>query len=91
MSEKRIKRKVKLKINLKKIFNLILTLICITGIIYSGFHIIEWYRNTQANKKIKNKMEEHIIYRVDDDGNEEINIDFKKLKEQNDTKPFDGC
>lgn len=83
MSEERIKRKIKLKINIKKILNLILTLVCIVGIIYSGFHIIEWYRNTQANKKIKNKMEEHIIYSMDDDGNEKINIDFKKLKEQN--------
>ena len=83
MSEKRVKRKIKLKINVKKIVNLILTLICIVGIIYSGYHIFEWYKNTQENKKIKNNIEKNIKHKVDDNGKEEINIDFKALKEQN--------
>ena len=83
MTEKRVKSKSKIKKSIKKLFNFILTIICIIGIIYSGFHIFEWYKNINENKKVKKKMMENILFIVDDDGNEQVNIDFDKLKQQN--------
>ena len=59
-----------------------LTLICICGIVYSGYHIIQWYMNTNQNKKIKKEISKSIeIVKVKDE--EEINIDFESLKQQN--------
>jgi len=71
-----------MKDKIKRIINMFLTLICICGIVYSGYHIIQWYMNTNQNKKIKKEISKSIeIVKVKDE--EEINIDFESLKQQN--------
>lgn len=76
--------KLRLKNSVKKIINLILTIICIIGIIYSGYHIIEWYKNINENKKINNEISKNIEVVKDKESQEEkIKIDFENLKQQN--------
>lgn len=71
-----------MKDKIKRIISMFLTLICICGIVYSGYHIIQWYMNTNQNKKIKKEISKSIeIVKVKDE--EEINIDFESLKQQN--------
>ena len=75
---------MKLKKSVKKVINLIITIMCIIGIIYSGYHIIEWYKNTSENKKLKKDISKNIEVIKDKETKEEkYNIDFESLKQQN--------
>ena len=75
---------MRLKKSVKKFINTVITIICIIGIIYSGYHIFEWYKNISSNKKIKDELSNSIEVVKDKDTKEEIiNIDFENLKKQN--------
>lgn len=54
----------------------IVILICLIGIIYSGYHIIKWRMNVTGNEKIK----EEIMTNINKDNYE---VNFEKLKSQN--------
>lgn len=72
-----IKRKLKPKY--KRIVILLLYTLCIIGIIYSLYNIINWTKDNDDNKNLKEKIDEGITIIKDDS----YKIDFKKLKEQN--------
>ena len=55
-------------------------LICIVGTIFSIINIISWKKDANANKKIKEKLEEHTAI---DEEKDNYKIDFKALKEIN--------
>ena len=66
----------------EKIINWIVRLfifICIIGLIYSTYNIVIWKLNVNANNKINKEIHENI--KTDKDNN--IKIDFAKLKELN--------
>lgn len=54
----------------------VVMLICLIGIIYSGYHIIKWRMNVTGNEKIK----EEIMTNINKDSYE---VNFEKLKSQN--------
>ena len=54
----------------------IVMIICLIGIIYSGYHIIKWRMNVEKNKQIK----EEIMTNINKDNYE---VNFEKLKSQN--------
>ena len=69
---------MKIRKSVLKTLNLILTLVCIAGIVYSGYHIIEWYRNTQENNNLKNELSKSIeVVKDKKTDDEKINIDFE--------------
>lgn len=75
---------MKIRKSVLKTLNLILTLVCIAGIVYSGYHIIEWYKNTRENNNLKNELSKSIeVVKDKKTDDEKINIDFENLKQQN--------
>ena len=68
----------KKKPNYKNIIVILFSLICIIGIVYSSYNILRWYKDTNTNKNIKEKIDKNI--KKDKD---KFKIDFKKIKEQN--------
>ncbi len=75
----------KLKPKYKKIFNVFVVIFgiaCIVGIVYSTYKIINWNKNVNDNKDIRDKHKDKI--KIDSTGGKvSYNIDFKSLKEQN--------
>ena len=71
------------KLNIKKALILILTGICIIGVIYSSLKIIEWKINTNKNKEIKEITQEAVTVIENTKEEKKYIVDFKKLKEQN--------
>lgn len=69
----------KVKIKFKNIIVFLFIILCLFGIIYSSYNILKWYKDVNANKDIKDKIDDNI--KKDKDNN--YKIDFKKLKEQN--------
>lgn len=75
---------MKIKTKILKTINLLLTIVCLFGIIYSGYHIVEWYNNTKENKKLKNELSKNVeIVKDKKTAEEKINVDFETLKMQN--------
>lgn len=70
---------MKKKINIKNLITMLFGLICIIGIIYSLYNIINWKVDVDKNNKIKKDIKINIV--IDEEDNYKIN--FKKLKEQN--------
>lgn len=65
----------------KKIISLLLAELCMIGIVYSTLKIIEWKKNTEKNKEIKEILEDAIT--IINEQEQKYIVDFKKLKEQN--------
>ena len=76
--EHMVKRRLKKKYRILLIT--IFTLICLVGIIYSILNIVDWKKDVDSNKDIKEEIEEKIVIDEKDDS---YKIDFTSLKEQN--------
>ena len=75
----------KRKLKIKNLITILFGLICIFGIIYSLYNIINWKIDVDKNNKIKDDIKVNIV--IDNEDNYKIN--FNKLKEQNpDTKAY---
>lgn len=69
----------------KAILNLILYIILLSILIYSGIKIFKWYKDKTNNNKIVEQIKNTVIVEENnEDGNENgYTVDFNKLKEQN--------
>ena len=65
----------------KVILNIIIYMILLFVLIYSGIKIFKWYKDKTNNNKIAEQIKSTVI--VEDENKEEYTVDFKKLKEQN--------
>jgi len=65
----------------KVILNIIIYMILLFVLIYSGIKIFKWYNDKTNNNKIAEQIKSTVI--VEDKNEEEYTVDFKKLKEQN--------
>lgn len=67
-------------------FNLLLILLQIIFVaifIYSGYHIINWYRENNENKEIFGRLTEAVKIEKDEDGTNYFKIEFDKMKQIN--------
>ena len=65
------------------IFNLIVYMILLFILIYSGIKIYKWYKDKTSNKEIVEQIKEIVAVEDENEDKEEYTIDFNKLKEQN--------
>ena len=65
----------------KAILNLILYIILLSILIYSGIKIFKWYKDKTNNNKIAEQIKSTVI--VEEENGDEYTVDFNKLKEQN--------
>lgn len=63
---------------IKKIVFVLFVLLCIVGIVFSSYKIINWKKDVDSNKTIQHKLKKKIVIIKD-----EYKIDFKSLKESN--------
>ena len=64
---------------MKKLIAIIIIIICLCGVVYSSYKIINWKLSVNENNKIKEIQEKKIKLEKDD----KYNIDFKSLKKEN--------
>lgn len=69
----------------KVILNIIIYMILIFVLIYSGIKIFKWYKDKTNNNKIAEQIKSTVIVedKNEDENKEEYTVDFNKLKEQN--------
>ena len=69
----------------KTILNLILYIILLSILIYSGIKIFKWYKDKTNNNKIAEQIKSTVIVeeKNEDENKDEYTVDFNKLKEQN--------
>ena len=69
----------------KAILNLILYIILLSILIYSGIKIFKWYKDKTNNNKIAEQIKSTVIVeeKNEDENKDEYTVDFNKLKEQN--------
>ena len=68
----------KKKIKISNIIAFIIGIVCIVGIIYSLTHIINWKKDVDSNKKVKEETNEKVKL-----VKEKYTVDFDALKKQN--------
>lgn len=78
MSRKQNKKNAK-----KAVINFIIYLLLFSLLIFSGFKIFMWYIDNKNNKKITAQISEAVVIQENKPEEEKYNIDFEKLKEQN--------
>lgn len=78
MSRKQNKKNAK-----KAVINFIIYLLLFSLLIFSGFKICMWYIDNKNNKKITEQISEAVVIQENKPEEEKYNIDFEKLKEQN--------
>ena len=78
MSRKQNKKNAK-----KAVINFIIYLLLFSLLIFSGFKICMWYIDNKNNKKITEQISEAVLVQENKPEEEKYNIDFDKLKEQN--------
>ena len=73
------------KKNKKVILNIIIYMILLFVLIYSGIKIFKWYKDKKSNNKIAEQIKSTVIVeeKNEDENKEEYTVDFNKLKEQN--------
>ncbi len=77
-------RKCLMKKNKKRIIiNCIIYLILICILIYSSSKIFVWYKDNKNTKEIEEKINESVTVEKNEQNQEEYNVDFTKLKAQN--------
>ena len=76
-------RKKKNKKNRIAIFNLIVYIILLLILVYSGIKIFKWYKDRTNNNQIAEQLKDTVIVEDKNEDKEEYTIDFNKLKEQN--------
>ena len=74
MTKRRLKKKYKL------LLAFMLSILCLLGMIYSSFNIINWKKSIDNNSNIKKEIEKNIVI---DEKKNVYNIDFTELKKQN--------
>ena len=74
-------RKKKNKKYKKVIFNLIVYIILIFILVYSGIKIFKWYKDKTKGNEIAKQIKDTVM--IENEDKEEYTIDFSKLKEQN--------
>lgn len=69
----------------KVILNIIIYMILLFVLIYSGIKIFKWYKDKTNNNKIAEQIKSTVIVedKNKDENKEEYTVDFNKLKEQN--------
>lgn len=69
----------------KVILNIIIYMILLFVLIYSGIKIFKWYKDKKNNNKIAEQIKSTVIVedKNEDENKEEYTVDFNKLKEQN--------
>jgi len=69
----------------KVILNIIIYMILLFVLIYSGIKIFKWYKDKTNNNKIAEQIKSTVIVedKNEDENKEEYTVDFNKLKEQN--------
>lgn len=67
------------------ILNIIIYMILLFVLIYSGIKIFKWYKDKTNNNKIAEQIKSTVIVeeKNEDENKEEYTVDFNKLKEQN--------
>ena len=65
------------------IYYLIVYMILLFILIYSGIKIYKWYKDKTSNKEIVEQIKETVVVEDKNEYKEEYTIDFNKLKEQN--------
>lgn len=76
-------RNKKNKKSKRVIFNLIVYIILLFILIYSGIKIFKWYKDKTNNNEIAEQIKDTVIVKDENKDKEEYTIDFNKLKEQN--------
>ena len=68
----------------KAILNLILYIILLSILVYSGIKIFKWYKDKTNNNKIAEQIKSTLIVeeKNEDENKDEYTVDFNKLKEQ---------
>ncbi len=74
-------RKKKNKKYKKVIFNLIVYIILLFILVYSGIKIFKWYKDKTKGNEIAKQIKDTVM--IENEDKEEYTIDFSKLKEQN--------
>ena len=69
---------MKKKLKIKNLITVILFFICLFGLVYSSYKIINWKIDVDKNNKIKEEIKKNIT--IEDNS---YKIDFKSLKEKN--------
>ena len=69
----------------KVILNIIIYMILLFVLTYSGIKIFKWYKDKTNNNKIAEQIKSAVIVddKNEDENKEEYTVDFNKLKEQN--------
>lgn len=69
----------------KAILNLVIYIIVLSILLYSGIKIYKWYKDKTNNNKIVEQIRDTVIVeeKNEDENKEESKVDFNKLKEQN--------
>lgn len=76
-------KKNKSKKYMKAIFNLVIYIMLLSILLYSGIKIYKWYKDNTNNNEITEKIKETVKIEDKDENKKEYTIDFSKLKEQN--------
>ena len=61
----------------------LLQIIFVAIFIYSGYHIINWYKENKENNEILDQMSKAVKIEKDEEGNERYKVDFEQLKQTN--------
>ncbi len=69
----------------KAILNLVIYIMVLCILLYSGIKIYKWYKDKTNNNKIAEQIRDTVIVeeKNEDENKEESKVDFNKLKEQN--------
>lgn len=67
----------------KAILNLVIYIMLLSILLYSGIKIYKWYKDNTNNNEITEKIKETVKIEDKDENKKEYTIDFSKLKEQN--------
>lgn len=68
---------------MKAILNLVIYIMLLSILLYSGIKIYKWYKDNTNNNEITEKIKETVKIEDKDENKKEYTIDFSKLKEQN--------
>lgn len=76
-------KKNKSKKYMKAILNLVIYVMLLSILLYSGIKIYKWYKDNTNNNEITEQIKETVKIEDKDENKKEYTIDFNKLKEQN--------
>ena len=76
-------KKNKSKKYMKAILNLVIYIMLLSILLYSGIKIYKWYKDSTNNNEITEQIKETVKIEDKDENKKEYTIDFSKLKEQN--------